>query len=507
MPRPSISLRILAIFSGFLLAPWLLTGCGSAASLSETADALDAQAIEAEPVSLAHWEKLAGEETDAASATTSSEEVVLLSEMELNRPIELDEVTEMQSVIALDKWTGQVRWQRLRDSDHSYSTPIFIHHYDVPQIISVGGRGVASYHPETGQEYWWCRHDGHSVVPAPVYGNGLVYVCTGYNTPSLLAIDPSGQGDVTDTHVRWRVEKGVPFNASPLLVDTLLFLISDVGVLTCYDALSGDLLWQQRLRGRYSSSPIVADGKLYVTSDDGVTSIIQPGEKFQLLGTCALEGYVQASPAVSGNALLMRTETHLFRIGEPDSPTEMNSTSRMDWPQFRGPTGQGHAGEAKLPVAWDDATNLVWRSEIPGRGWSSPVVQGERIWLTTAIEEESGAVQLQALCLDRRGGEVLHKTNVLRKLHLQAMHPRSSHATPTPVIDGDRVYVHFGAHVTACLNQEGRILWRTQVRYHHHHGPASSPIVVGDVVVMNCDGYDGLYDIEGARARGEKEPE
>lgn len=484
----------------------VLAGCGRDFSFERQSAEIESRPAE---TALASWERRA--EGDAVPGQEETAEphddtgAVMLSELELNRELTIDDVVDPQYVAALDRQTGRLLWKRPRDSDHSYSSPLLVHHYDVPQVVSVGGRGLASYDPETGQELWWCRHDGHSVVPRPVYGNGLVYVCTGYTTPSLYAIDPSGTQDVTETHIRWKAEKGIPFNASPILVDSLLFLISDVGVLSCYDAIAGELLWQHRLRGRFSSSPILADGRLFITSDDGVTSIVQPGEKFQLVGRGELNETVQASPSVAGRSLLIRTENHLYRI---EAPGDRRSTAEeVDWPQFRGPTGQGDAGQPGLPTSWNEETNVVWKAEIPGRGWSSPVACGDRIWLTTAIEEDDGAVQLQLLCLDRNSGEILNRTHLLRKLNPEPMHPRSSHATPTPVVSDDRVIVHFGAHVTAAVSTEGELLWRTRLPYHHHHGPAASLIVVGDRVIVSCDGYDGPYDEEGARARGEKEPD
>jgi outer membrane protein assembly factor BamB len=159
-----------------------------------------------------------------------------------------------------------------------------------------------------------------------------------------------------------------------------------------------------------------------------------------------------------------------------------------DWPQFRGPDGQGHSSEQDLPLDWSEAENVVWRRPLPGLGWSSPVVRGRLIWLTTALEEQGS---LRAVCVDTVTGKVLRDIEVFRKSDLGPINPKNSHASPTPVIDGERVFVHYGAHGTACLSLRGEVVWRNQeLTYDHRHGPAGSPIVWQDLLIFNCDGDD-----------------
>src|SRR6188474_1769159 len=113
-----------------------------------------------------------------------------------------------------------------------------------------------------------------------------------------------------------------------------------------------------------------------------------------------------------------------------------------DWPQFRGPTGQGHSDEQGLPLTWSETTNVRWKVAIPGRGWSSPVVQGERVWLTTATE---AGKSLRALAVDRNSGAILLNVEVFRFKSAKLTNSKNSFASPTPIIDGDRVFLHFGA--------------------------------------------------------------
>ena len=162
------------------------------------------------------------------------------------------------------------------------------------------------------------------------------------------------------------------------------------------------------------------------------------------------------------------------------------------WPQFRGPDGQGHADATELPITWSETENIAWKTSIVGRGWSSPVIQGETIWLTTALD--SGR-SLFAIAIDRATGAILHEIKVFDVDRPEKINAKNSYASPTPVIEGNRVWVHFGTYGTACLDSRtGKILWRNQsLHLEHKEGPGSSPIVVGDLLVVNCDGMDVQY--------------
>ena len=160
------------------------------------------------------------------------------------------------------------------------------------------------------------------------------------------------------------------------------------------------------------------------------------------------------------------------------------SAAGADWPQFRGPDGQGHADTSDLPTTWGESENVRWKDPIPGLGWSSPVVSGKQIWLTTAVEEDG---TLHAVCLDRESGLIVHDVEVFRKRHLGRIASKNSHASPTPVIAGARL-VHYGAHGTACLSTAGQIEWTQELAYDHRHGPGGSPVVWKDLLIVSCDG-------------------
>ena len=128
------------------------------------------------------------------------------------------------------------------------------------QLISVGAKGLYSYDPETGDEYWKVRHRGWSIAPRPVYGHGLVFAIIDRDRPELWAIRPGGSGDVTDTHVVWKLSRWMPQRVSPLLVGELLFVMARSGYLTCIEAESGEEVWQQRLKGRFPLLPYTRMG-------------------------------------------------------------------------------------------------------------------------------------------------------------------------------------------------------------------------------------------------------
>jgi len=229
-----------------------------------------------------------------------------------------------QFVAGLDADTGDIKWLTRREGRHSYATPLEITVEGKKQVVCPGGSFVAAYDPETGSELWRVRHNGYSLVPRPVFGHGLVFVCTGYDEPTLLAIRPNGSGDVTDSHVAWSSDDAVPLNPSPVLADDALLTLSDNGVLTCYEATTGKVRWKKRVGGSYSASPLLAGQKLYMLNESGTTLVANVGGSYKLLSRNLLDGRTLSSPSAAGHSLLLRTDSHLLRIegaaGDDDSP-------------------------------------------------------------------------------------------------------------------------------------------------------------------------------------------
>ena len=222
--------------------------------------------------------------------------------------------TDVQFVVALDKATGQEVWRKPRGEGRmAYSTPTV----GKPLVVSCGGEFVIAYAPESGEERWRFRYPGgYSNVPRPVTGFGLAFVSSGYDTPVFYALPLDGTGELGEDRVAWKSTKAAPRNASPLLVGDELYLVSDNGVISCLDAHSGEIHWQERLGGDCTASPLCADGRIYITDENGVTKVIAPGKTFQELATNELPGRTLASLAAADGALFLRTDTALYRLDD-----------------------------------------------------------------------------------------------------------------------------------------------------------------------------------------------
>jgi outer membrane protein assembly factor BamB len=241
---------------------------------------------------------------------------------------------DVQYIVALNKKTGKTVWKTPRsvkwddldrngkpiaggDLRKGYGTPIFLSVNGKTQMISTAAKALYSYDPETGKEIWQVRHHGHSSAARPVFGLGMVFLSTAYGKTELLAVRPDGKGDVTDSHVAWRTVRGSMQKPSPVLVDGLLYTVSDDGgVVTCLEAKNGKEVWRQRVGGSYSACLLYADGHLYCFSMEGKAAVLKAGRKAEVLATNKLADGFMASPAVSGKALILRTKTHLYRIEE-----------------------------------------------------------------------------------------------------------------------------------------------------------------------------------------------
>jgi len=233
---------------------------------------------------------------------------------------------DYQYVVALDIATGDTIWRTDRphnfgtdNGDHkkAYATPLVIDVNGREQLISPTSKGAFAYDPATGAEIWRITFDKFSTAARPLYAHGLVYLSAGFGRSEIIAVRPDGQGDVTDTHIVWSEKKLMPSKPSPLLVGDLMFVIyDDGGVATCLDALTGEKLWQERIGGNYSASPIYADGRVYFFCEDGKTTVIRAGREFEPLAENQLGEGVLASPAVAGDALLLRSNTHLYRLDD-----------------------------------------------------------------------------------------------------------------------------------------------------------------------------------------------
>src|SRR6185436_5222289 len=207
------------------------------------------------------------------------------------------------------------------------------------------------------------------------------------------------------------------------------------------------------------------------------------------------------------HATIMRADKFLIHFGRfrcvllLAALTSGVLTARADWPDFRGPSGDGHvpaAGNSKpigLPLHWSETNNIKWKTEIPYRGWSTPVILGRQVWVTTAKEDGH---DFYAIGVDAETGKVLFNEKVFHSDDPEPLGNGASmncYATPSAAIEPGRVYVHFGSFGTACLDtSNGKVLWkRDDLRCRHYRGPSSSPVLFENLVILTFDGADLQY--------------
>lgn len=164
----------------------------------------------------------------------------------------------------------------------------------------------------------------------------------------------------------------------------------------------------------------------------------------------------------------------------------------QEWPQFRGPTGQGLAQATDLPLEWDAVTNVAWKAPVPGLGWSSPVVSRGRVWVTTAVTQGRD-LSLRLLSFDADTGRAVQDVDIFRRRNADLLNAKNSHASPTPIVDEDRVYAHFGSEGTAAVALDGSVLWKAQHRCETQHGNGGSPVLHANLLIFTCDGFDAAY--------------
>ncbi|MCC9642583.1 PQQ-binding-like beta-propeller repeat protein [Rhodopirellula sp. JC740] len=231
---------------------------------------------------------------------------------------------ERQYVAALDLETGSTLWETDRppmeaptgDQKKAYCTPIVITDANGrEQLLCMGSQWMVSYDAKTGNEFWRLYHGkGFSVVPRPIFDGKTVYFATGFGKPQLWAATVDGNGDVTDTHVSWTLKKSIPAKPSPVIADGLIYIVDDNGVASCIDSEDGSNVWSERLGGKFSASPILAGGHIYFCNHSGEVFVIKPGEECDIVQTNQVDGQIMASPAVINDAMILRTDTALYRF-------------------------------------------------------------------------------------------------------------------------------------------------------------------------------------------------
>jgi outer membrane protein assembly factor BamB len=222
-------------------------------------------------------------------------------------------------LLALDKSSGRELWRTPRQGNTNWSGPYIASHNGRKQVIVSATREAAGYDLETGKQIWSARGLGQNTIPAPVAADGMVFVMSGYRNPNLMAIKLGREGDLTGTDaIVWQNQRGNSYTPSPVLFEGKLYVLSDTGMLSCFDAKTGKPYYQlERLPKAYSfkSSPVGANGKLYLASENDDVIVVRMGEKFEVLATNTLKDQMFiGTPAIVENSIYLRGQNTLFCI-------------------------------------------------------------------------------------------------------------------------------------------------------------------------------------------------
>jgi len=223
---------------------------------------------------------------------------------------------EKSRMIALDGFSGRVVWEVKRPVSNSWTSPIVAKIANQYQLITSSDPWVIAYNPANGAELWRVEFGGSDMAPSPVCAGGLVFAISPYE--GMAAIRPDGQGNVTETHVAWSVDDGIPDICSPVSNGELVFLLTTRGMLTCYQCKDGTKLWEQDLDTNFMASPSLAGNRMYLLSEEGVMFIAEVGAEYKELASCKLGEDVYASPAFADGRIYIRGTKNLYCIGNTD---------------------------------------------------------------------------------------------------------------------------------------------------------------------------------------------
>ena len=225
-------------------------------------------------------------------------------------------------IVSLEQTTGKTVWKTMREfRTRSYCTPIIREIDGKMQMMLSGSKCIASYDPDTGEKLWIVDGPTEQFVASPVYHQNMLFITGGFPDKHILAVNPAGKGNITKTNIVWHhLRSGVSYVPSPIAVGNYFFVAADNGIGTCFDTKTGTIHWQERLGRHYSGSLIASgDGLVYFVDDDGLTHVVKPGEKLEVVATNKLHDACYSSPAISQGQIFIRCEKHLFCIGKPAS--------------------------------------------------------------------------------------------------------------------------------------------------------------------------------------------
>ena len=224
-------------------------------------------------------------------------------------------------MVALDKATGETVWKRPREhKTRSYTPPLIREAAGRTQMVFSGSHCVVSLDPNDGSRHWKIDGPTEQYVASMVFDGNFFYLAAGFPTYHVMGIRPDGQGNVTETHVAWHVTNARCYVPSPAVIGGYLYVADDRGTANCFEAATGERLWQERLGNHFSASLITAKGLVFFLADDGRMTIVRPGKELEVVGENSLGEQCRASPAISDGRIYLRGDRHLFclRQGDPE---------------------------------------------------------------------------------------------------------------------------------------------------------------------------------------------
>jgi len=241
------------------------------------------------------------------------------------------EGTDRQAIYALNKLTGEIKWEIERPVDvynelepigkKAYITPLFMAVNGRELMISNGSAMCAAYDPSSGKEIWRIIKGVDSTIAMPFEEDGTVYFHTSFvvednrKYATLMAVNPEGTGDIASSNIIWSIETPILQLSTPVIKDGLIYNVDTKNMMMCLDAKTGETIWEKRLRGKYNSSPVIANGYVYFSSTNGETTVVKEGQSLEVIAENTLEGEIWTTPAFLRNSILMRTSEYLYRIG------------------------------------------------------------------------------------------------------------------------------------------------------------------------------------------------
>jgi outer membrane protein assembly factor BamB len=223
-------------------------------------------------------------------------------------------------LVALDRQSGKQVWRTDRTNRRSWATPLLVRANDRVELVTSGAEFVTSYDPKTGRELWRANGTQSHPIPSPVAGHGMVFMTAGSQAKRAFAVRLGGKGDLTNSSsIVWQYNKGTAYVPSPILFGRYLYLMTDTGLLTCLDAVTGERHYEGGrvpVPATFTASPVAYGDRLLLTSEDGDTFVVRAGPKHEVLATNSVGEPVYASLAIANGRIYIRGERHLFAIGK-----------------------------------------------------------------------------------------------------------------------------------------------------------------------------------------------